>query len=483
MLQRIELKNFMSHRHTVIEPAPGLTVLVGPNNCGKSALVAALQILCSNESANYVTRHGERECSVEVETSEGHVIRWSRKASPSYRINGQLFDRLGKGGLPDELHRLLRLPQVEAGDGTGFDIHFGCQKSPIFLLDQAPAAAAKFFASSSDAIRLVEMQRRHRDKHQDKQKEKGRLEVESQQLNAELAALQPTAEIDQRLRDAELLHQQLGLLASAMSELASETAHISQQLAVVAYHGSQASAMSELATPPELSAVQPLLELLSSLSEAHRDQQLAASRTAALHELSAPPDYVDTQELSRIGRELQEIISAERQFAAIHSQLQPLLPPPAYVPTAELQSLLGRLQSEVTAVSVLKRSHDALHELAGPPLQQQTQVMAGCPEVLIQEHASVQHLGGVTRVLNELELPPLPVPVDHLANLIRELQVSAEQAQQLELAFNSINSEHAAVARQIRELATGQACPTCGAPLDPERLLALATCGGRHPHV
>ena len=48
MITRIELTNFMSHAHTVIEPAPGLTVLVGPNNCGKSAVVAALQIICQN---------------------------------------------------------------------------------------------------------------------------------------------------------------------------------------------------------------------------------------------------------------------------------------------------------------------------------------------------------------------------------------------------------------------------------------------------
>ena len=60
MITRIELTNFMSHSSTVIEPAPGLTVLTGPNNCGKSAVVAALQILCHNENSTYVLRHGEK---------------------------------------------------------------------------------------------------------------------------------------------------------------------------------------------------------------------------------------------------------------------------------------------------------------------------------------------------------------------------------------------------------------------------------------
>src|SRR5580693_3354782 len=100
----------MSHARTVIEPAAGLTVLVGPNNCGKSAVVAALQILCHNEKSTYVTRHHERECRVTIETDDGHVIEWRRKNSPSYTVDGKPFDRLGRSGSPDGLHDVLRMP-------------------------------------------------------------------------------------------------------------------------------------------------------------------------------------------------------------------------------------------------------------------------------------------------------------------------------------------------------------------------------------
>lgn len=113
MIRRIELTNFMSHEHTVIEPAEGLTVLVGPNNCGKSAVVNALQILCHNDNSTYVTRHGQRECFVRVETDGGHIIEWARKNSPRYTIDGEPFDRL-KSTLPQELFHTLRMPKVSS---------------------------------------------------------------------------------------------------------------------------------------------------------------------------------------------------------------------------------------------------------------------------------------------------------------------------------------------------------------------------------
>src|SRR5436190_22921338 len=83
MIRRITLDNYMSHGHTVIEPAPGLTVLVGPNNCGKSAVVSALETLCNNASGAYMVRHDEKEVRVTLETDDGHKhkLEWKRKGN------------------------------------------------------------------------------------------------------------------------------------------------------------------------------------------------------------------------------------------------------------------------------------------------------------------------------------------------------------------------------------------------------------------
>ena len=256
MITRIELTNFMSHVHTVIEPAPGLTVLIGPNNCGKSAVVAALQIVCQNANSTYVRRHETGECVVQVHTDDGHVVRWSRKksSSPKYLIDGQPFDRLGQGGVPDELHAALRLPRVDGGDDSDFDVHFGAQKSPIFLLGSSSSTAARFFASSSDAIRLVQMQKRHKEKLADRQREKVRLEAESKQLNAELDSLVPVAELKRGIAQAEQRHAELQRLAQDVELAIRDRQALESEQQTTRRLAIKADVLRPLQAPPELSS-------------------------------------------------------------------------------------------------------------------------------------------------------------------------------------------------------------------------------------
>src|SRR5687767_12934919 len=166
MLRRITLENFMAHARTVIDLAEGLTVLIGPNNCGKSAVVEALRTLCENDNGDHLIRHGAEECGVIVETADGHTVAWRKKGtSVWYEIDGVKRDRL-KGAVPENLHEILRLAKVDTGKDECLDVHFGLQKSPVFLLHEPSCdrKAAAFFSSASDAEKLMQMQQRHKEK-------------------------------------------------------------------------------------------------------------------------------------------------------------------------------------------------------------------------------------------------------------------------------------------------------------------------------
>lgn len=163
MIKYLKIKNYMSHRESELNLSKGLNVIIGSNNCGKSALVSALQMLCRNNcGSNYCIRHGEKIAEVIVQTEEGDVCRWERKESqsPSYKINGKDFHRL-RSDTPPDLDLLLKLPLINKGEDDEFEIHFASQKDPIFLLNQPGSKAAMFFASASDAGKLIDMQKKH----------------------------------------------------------------------------------------------------------------------------------------------------------------------------------------------------------------------------------------------------------------------------------------------------------------------------------
>ncbi|MDD4952968.1 MAG: AAA family ATPase, partial [Desulfovibrionaceae bacterium] len=87
MISRIVLENFMAHERTELDLGPGLTVLTGPNNSGKSAVVEGLRCLASNPAPKYFIRHGASRARVEALLDNGFRVAWVRsKTSAIYEV-------------------------------------------------------------------------------------------------------------------------------------------------------------------------------------------------------------------------------------------------------------------------------------------------------------------------------------------------------------------------------------------------------------
>jgi len=483
MITRIELTNFMSHKHTVIEPAAGLTVLVGPNNIGKSAVVAALQILCHNDASTHVIRHGERECLIHVETDDGHTIDWRRKSSPSYVVNGQQFDRLGRSGVPDELHKALRLSKADGGADADFDIHFGTQKSPIFLLASTPANAAKFFASSSDAIRLVEIQKRHKDKHDDAKREKKSLEAESRQVNAELAELEPVVEVDDRLTVLEAIYGEL-LAASAWLEAAEQHAAALEANAVaVAEQSLLCDTFAGLSAPPQLVLTEPLVQQIRALEVAARAQAVAEWRAAGLAQVPAPPEMQDADCLGTLIASLERLTADVQRGAAEQGALGALAGPPQLADTETLARSLERLVDARALLATAQAEQAALKALARPPeivdVSQLVKQLSDHARLAMQ----VTDCQSQTKALAQLNAVPLAAQTSALADSIERFDRTAASLVDLADKVAVAHAELNTAADELRAAAAGARCGECGAELDPEQVIARATAGlGGHDH-
>jgi exonuclease SbcC len=483
MITRIDLINFMSHRRTVIEPAAGLTVLIGPNNCGKSAVVAALQILCRNENSTYVLRHGERECGITLHTDDGHVIEWRRKNSPSYRINGQAFDRLGRNGVPDELHQALRLPLVDGGAETDFDVHFGAQKSPIFLLGSSAQNAARFFASSSDAIRLVAMQKRHKDKLADAQRDKNRLEAQSKKLTAELDALAPVVDLDDRLAAAEQLFGEMALAQATLDD--AEKLHTDWQAQFASLHRQTETCevLNRLPPLPVMAPVEALGRLIGSMDLEERKRCTAAEITRSLSPLAAPPQLSDESALEKRTLQLVEQRAAVGQWQRECLRLADLPDPPELDELQPLDRLLQGLVSINQRASLAASTSAALAAVKSPPELCEESDLRQLASALARLTSEVARIERRDALLATLTDPPIAADTPPLAQFLEKFATAGSEVVRL---ANLLNQEEAALAEANAALCTaadGALCPVCGNEIDVDRLLAQSAAGrGDHRH-
>ena len=441
MLKKITLKNYMSHALTVIEPAAGLTVLIGPNNCGKSAVVSALQTLCGNEKGSYMVRHNEKDCRVIVETDDGHTVEWFRtKGVPGYVLDGEPVHRVKKDIL-EQIQEVLRLPKVvptEAPDAAerreAFDIHFATQKSPIFLLDEPPSRAALFFASASDASLLVEMQKRHRVKVQEASREKSRLEKELRETDALLAALDPVGELGKSVQDAERQYEAIVAADRETATLQQLVEQLETQAGIHQRCQTAVDAIGALSPPPKLPDSAPLAALLESLAHFSEARDRWTSQAQALRAITVPPALGDAATLAGLCRQLEEQERAHATNARSAERLATLDEPPELGDAAKLAHVAEELDVAQRRFAAFTQARDVLKALAALPAEKST------------------------AALSEL--------LDTWAQLETRAKDATREAQDVE-------AERAAVMKEIRAWAAGNpTCPTCGGPVDADAIIS-----------
>lgn len=352
VIKRIELINFMSHQHTVIEPSDGLTVLVGPNNCGKSAVVTALQILAHNDSSTYVLRHSEKHCRIIVETDDGHVIEWSRgkNKSPKYLLNGKLFDRLN-GNVPPAVLEALRLPKVAHADSKQkFDIHFGIQKEPVFLVKDRERAAAEFFSASSDAGRLMEMQSLHRQKILHARKERTRFSTEARQLESDIEVLEPVAKLNKQLEECGRQAKTIESNERKIAKLEKAIRQIKTEVAEQTLCATKSKLLTELPTQPKYHDTKKLSELLKSLTSESKRFEKLQRRSNALAKMTAAPALAETASLLASIKALREQEQTLRRLTLRAKLLQELKTPPVVQDVSAIKEYVNQIESKIVLV-------------------------------------------------------------------------------------------------------------------------------------
>ncbi len=134
MLTRLVVKNFQNHLAYTLDLDPHVTVLVGPNDAGKSALLRALKWVAMNRpNGTHFITVGENACQVKLFFDDHKITRDRSARVNEYRFDDKVFKAFGQGNVPEEIETALNLD----------DNNFQSQLAPPFWFALPPGLVSK----------------------------------------------------------------------------------------------------------------------------------------------------------------------------------------------------------------------------------------------------------------------------------------------------------------------------------------------------
>lgn len=168
----VRVQNFQSIKDATVV-IDGFTVVTGPNNSGKTALMRAVRGVFTNPPAGALVRHGTAHLKVSLEFDDGNVVLWEKgwekpnqkgKTVNRYTLNGKVLPSVGRG-CPEEVLALGVNP-IQAGSENVWPQIADQFKGVLFLVGSPGSVTAEAIANVdkvgklSEALKLSEKSRR-----------------------------------------------------------------------------------------------------------------------------------------------------------------------------------------------------------------------------------------------------------------------------------------------------------------------------------
>lgn len=148
-ISKIIIDNFQSHEHTELEFEPGLNIIIGQSDKGKSAILRALKWVLYNEprGTDFI-RYGTNECTVTIITGDNYTVIRKRKTNKNIYIvirpDGEKleFENFGND-VPIEVIEATGIKKVKLDTDTEAKLNLNEQLDPPFLLSETGTMRAK----------------------------------------------------------------------------------------------------------------------------------------------------------------------------------------------------------------------------------------------------------------------------------------------------------------------------------------------------
>lgn len=223
MIRDIYLQGFQSHTNTHITFADGLTVITGPSDSGKTAVIRALRWLAFNEpTGEAFVNESVGEALVKVVLDNGIIIsKTRRKGKTTYILQmgvddaGSVFE---KSEVPEEIKQVLGIEKQTFGDFQT-SLNFSFQLEAPFLISEPASAGAKVLGklAGTEAVDLA-VKSVSKDTYAARQ-ERSQAEKEIERFLSQLFLYEGIDEAKQKVEICELIVSDIETLIAKQEKL------------------------------------------------------------------------------------------------------------------------------------------------------------------------------------------------------------------------------------------------------------------------
>lgn len=152
-IQEVTIEGYQSHVHSTFRLSPGLTVITGPSDAGKTAIIRALRWFAFNEPTGEAFLHTIRnpdgtvkeavdQVKVSVTFDNGVTVRKTRRKGKTTYTHSLFPTAWEKAEIPPEIKETLGLVKQQYGDFETC-LNFAFQLDAPFMLSESASVGAK----------------------------------------------------------------------------------------------------------------------------------------------------------------------------------------------------------------------------------------------------------------------------------------------------------------------------------------------------